>query len=282
MKTCFICGSPAETEEHIIPKWLQGRYNLWNQKISLPNRTTIQYKQLKIPCCNVCNNNLLSQLELKVQSGDATDEELWKWGAKIHFGLLRKDDFLEWDRKNPTYKIGEVMKRDDPLELERHLIHSIHGEFSTHPNPFGSVFRFTFDKKAEYHFAHLIGPDGLCISFGNTGYVIFIKDTGSLRRQPSIQKLYEMHVSNCHLGKMLNFFANSWVHLYRHTVNYSIMMTPKSIVVLGAGKLIEEKQFTRKNYKKLWAYITSNPNVVIVDQDEYKASNGIALIKKST
>lgn len=275
MDTCFVCGQPADTEEHIIPKWLLNQYDLWNQRITLPNRTTIPYRKLKIPCCSHCNNGLLSQLETKVQTGTASDEEIWKWAAKIHFGLLRKDEFLEWDRKNRGYKIGDVIEREDPLELERHLVHSIHGEFTTHPNPFGSVFRFKFDGTVEYQFANLVAPGGLAVAFGDVGYAIFISDTGSLSRQPSVQESYRMHVTNPHPGKILNFFANSWVHLYRHEVSYPILMAANSIAVLGSGKLIRERPFSDDDYRQLWAYVTSNPDAVTVASDEYEAKNGL-------
>lgn len=275
METCFVCSRPAESEEHVIPKWLQNQYDLWNQKLTLPNRTTITYKQLKIPCCLDCNNNLLSQLETKVQSGAATDEEIWKWAAKIHFGLLRKDDFLEWDRRNPGYKIGQVIKQDDPLELDRHLAHSLHGGFKTDPSPWGSVYRFKFDEPVEYQFAHLISPAGLAVAFGDKGYVIFVNDTGSLSRQPDVRRSYDFHRKNTHLGKMLNFFASSWVHLFRHRVTYPFLMTPNSISLIGSPKLKETLPFDDEDYRQLWAYITSNPDAEIVNFQEYAASNGM-------
>ena len=277
MTTCFICGNYADSEEHVIPKWLQTKYDLWNQRLTLPNRTTITYKQLTIPCCTDCNTKTLSQLESRVKSGEATDEELWKWSAKIHFGLLRKDDFLEWDRKNPGYQIGQVLKRDDPLELERHLAHSIRGDFKTYPNPFGSVFRFSFNEEVEYNFVHLIAPVGLCVSFGNVGYVVFVRDTGSLNRQPSVNEAYLKHSVNCHPGKMLNFFANAWVHLYRHRVSHSFLMTPNSIAITGAGKLVETVDFTDEQFRELWSHITSNQNAVVVTNEEYETTNGIVL-----
>ncbi len=38
---CFLCGiSLQEVEsssEHVIPKWIQNRYDLWNQKLILLN-----------------------------------------------------------------------------------------------------------------------------------------------------------------------------------------------------------------------------------------------------
>lgn len=263
MQTCFVCSKNAETEEHIIPKWIQNKYDLWNQKITLPNQTSISYRQLKIPCCNKCNNVILSQIEDRIKNDTASNLDIWRWGAKIHYGLIRKDEFLEWDRRNPGYKIGEVLKANDPLEIDRHLVHSIHGEFVTHPSPFGSIFKFNFINEEPYHFAHLINYPGICISLGKIGYVIFINDTGTLNRQPSIKESYKSHLENADLGKMLNFFTNAWVHLYRHKTSYPFMMTKKSIAVLGKPKLIEEVPFSDEMFHELWKYVTGNPEATI-------------------
>ncbi|KGB97898.1 hypothetical protein DM81_2639 [Burkholderia multivorans] len=274
MNTCFLCGDPADSDEHIIPKWLQSRYDLWNQRIRLPNNTTMPYRQLTIHCCKVCNNGVLSRLETKVKTGEATDQELWKWAAKIHFGLTRKDDFLAWDRRHPDYTIGQVLSRDDPLELDRHLVHSILDKFRTHPDPFGSVFRFEFNEESDFLFAHLINPAGIAICFENRGYVVFIKDTGTLRRQPSTEDLYLRHLSNTHPWKMMNFFANAWVHLYRYRTSFPVMMTANSIAIIAPPKLIEEREFTEEQYRDLWSRLTVNPDAKIVSNAEYDSTNG--------
>ena len=276
MSTCFVCGKAATTEEHIFPKWLQNKYQLWEQTIGLPNETKIKYRQLKIPCCAPCNNIILSSIETRIRDSTASIEDIWKWGAKIHFGLARKDEFLDWDRKNPGYKIGEVIKAEDPLELDRHLVHCLHGEFHTHPSPFGSVYVFNFDAEQPYHFVHLVHPiAALCICLGKMGYVIFIKDTGTLVRQPSIQAKFADESSNSHLGKMLNFFANAIAHLVRYRTTFPIMMSTNSIAILGRPKLIEEVPFTDEMFHALWRYVTANPHAPIVDNHEYKATNGL-------
>lgn len=74
---------------------------------------------------------------------------------------------------------------------------------------------------------------------------------------------------------MLNFFANAWVHLYKHRASYPLMMTTNSIALLGAPSLIEQLPFTNEQFQELWALITSNPGAAIVSNDEYQASNGI-------
>jgi hypothetical protein len=50
--TCFLCGrrlgSRNRADEHIIPRWIQERFQLWNQTLTLLNGTTIAYRQLVI------------------------------------------------------------------------------------------------------------------------------------------------------------------------------------------------------------------------------------------
>lgn len=38
--SCFLCGKECDikTAEHIFPKWLQHKYDLWNQKLTVTNR----------------------------------------------------------------------------------------------------------------------------------------------------------------------------------------------------------------------------------------------------
>lgn len=106
---CFLCGAESEaiTAEHVFPKWLQTKFDLWNKKLDLLNRTTIPYKSLKIPCCSSCNNNELAQLESGVASVVASgyeaccrlDAHQWYlWVGKLFYGILRKEIQLKRDR----------------------------------------------------------------------------------------------------------------------------------------------------------------------------------------
>ena len=72
---------------------------------------------------------------------------------------------------------------------------------------------------------------------------------------------------------MLNFFANGWVHLYRHKVSHSFIMTKNSMTIVGRGQLVEETPFTDEMFLKLWRNVTGNPDALIVSTDEYEVSN---------
>ena len=189
---------------------------------------------------------------MHIKDGSATNEEIWKWAAKIHYGIMRKDDFLQWDRKNSTYKIGDIIRTDDPLEIDRHIVHSIHGDFTTSPNPFGSVYKFEFARELEFNFVHLLNPPAICINTGKIGYVVFVKDGGLLSQSTYTQKLYEILKIDSNVGKMLNFLANTWIYFSNSTVSIALILHKKYIGVLGS---IEKSSFDENSFKKLWKFI---------------------------
>jgi hypothetical protein len=273
--TCFICGGKATTREHIVPKWLQNKHGLWNQRLQLPNHTTIKYGQVTIPLCATCNNEVLAPIEKRIQTQTASDTDIWKWALKIHYGLLHKHDFLEWDRRHPGYKMGQVLARDDPAELDRHLSHSISGAFQTDPSPFGSVFRFDFDSEMEFMLANLMKNPGICINTGRRGYVVFIKDTATLNRQPSMIELYRKMCIRTHVGKMLNFFANAWMHLDRHEFHITILMADNWIKLLDTPELVSVRPFDESLFQKLWDGFNAGRKTRIMNNEEYEATNGI-------
>ena len=129
--TCFLCGasltSNNRSDEHVFPKWLQSRYDLWNEKISLLNGTLIPYRQLTIPCCSDCNNNKLSQIEAKVQSAiengytavkSLDSKTLFIWLGKIFYGMLYRELFLPLNRSSPSS--NNIIS---PEDMERFQMH---------------------------------------------------------------------------------------------------------------------------------------------------------------
>ncbi|ULO08951.1 hypothetical protein H1230_09350 [Paenibacillus sp. 19GGS1-52] len=117
-KNCFLCGVELKkhTDEHIFPKWLQNKFNLWDQTITLLNGTEIPYRMLKIPCCNTCNNEYLSQLEIDISKAvdggydsfvQLDENKIFYWASKILYGLFLKELSLNIDRKDPV--AGTIM-----------------------------------------------------------------------------------------------------------------------------------------------------------------------------
>ena len=62
---CFACGGKADdgVGEHVIPRWVQRRFDLSSKLLTLINGTRIPYRQLTVPCCLSCNNGFLREIE---------------------------------------------------------------------------------------------------------------------------------------------------------------------------------------------------------------------------
>jgi len=117
-KRCFACGGLPSSGigEHVIPKWLQNKLLLFDERLTLTNGTTIPYRNLTVPCCIECNTGFLSKIENSVQpvfhrGGVSSDEEklaLARWLSKILIGLLVKETSLLIDRSKPS--LGTIVE----------------------------------------------------------------------------------------------------------------------------------------------------------------------------
>lgn len=122
---CFVCGDLPTTGagEHVLPKWLQTMFDLFDERITLMNGTFMPYRSLTVPCCAECNTGFLSKIESEaqeiVQRGciktSADRLSVARWMAKILIGILVKETALLLDRKNPA--LGNIVPADFIGEL---------------------------------------------------------------------------------------------------------------------------------------------------------------------
>jgi hypothetical protein len=231
--TCFICGRKAETVEHVIPKWLLHRYNLWDELLMLPNKTSIPYGRILVPSCAKCNQEVYGALENRVSSGKASDSDIWKWANKIHYALCYKDRFWAWDRANPDYKIGDIISSNDPIERDRHFLHCVSGNFHTDPDPFGSVFKFEFATFSEFAFAHIIHSQSISICLGDVGYVVFVADGQALKRDIGLNEFFKSFPKPVKIENMLFFHANCIEMMERHELGQNIIMSNSLLAIVG-------------------------------------------------
>lgn len=111
---CFMCReiltNENKTVEHIYPKWLQKHCGLWDQKITLPNGSTMPYRQYTVPCCKDCNGTVMADFENQIRSTilqgynsfKGLNEEIIAWWLyKLYYAKLVKQLSLKNDIKNP-------------------------------------------------------------------------------------------------------------------------------------------------------------------------------------
>lgn len=185
-ENCFLCGkkSDAKTAEHIFPKWLQHKYDLWDQKLILTNFSPIPYRHLTVPCCPKCNNEDLSLMEEKFrkllersfENLSFQDElTIFQWTAKILYATRYKELSLLVDRKQT-----DLSKILTPMELEGYsslhlFLQSIRIPTSfNEPKPW-SIFVFQCDDEEFFYHNNI---NALCVSmkFGIVAITIVFEE----------------------------------------------------------------------------------------------------------
>ncbi|WP_299671987.1 hypothetical protein [uncultured Polaribacter sp.] len=252
-ENCFVCGKPADTVEHLFPKWLQNKFNLWDQDITVSNQTNVKYRQLIIPACKKCNNVTYGQLEQKIKSNKADEKDIWRWANKLHFGLRLKDTFLEADRKNPGKKISDIYELNDALEQSRHYLHCITGEFSCYPDPFGSVFKFEFEEEQSFNFIHILQSSSIYICLGKVLYIVFVTDGQLMKKEASgIIEDYNSIISKDYkIQDVLFFYAKCVYYLEQHKYSNPIVFSGKGIAKIGSSTLRKTKPLDKEMFNAI-------------------------------
>tara|TARA_R110002073_G_scaffold4833_13_gene30841 strand:+ start:2139 stop:3110 length:972 start_codon:yes stop_codon:yes gene_type:complete len=191
--TCFLCGSNEEIgKEHVFPKWLQHRHNLWNRKLVLQNNTMIDYKHLVIPCCRSCNNEHLARLEDRVKTAveegydscmNLTPLEIMQWVGKMYFGILKKELTLVSDRANDSNESILDVSLIDNYRVLHLMLQSIRTAVSMQSaeNRIFSVHvanLLSDEIEAEFDFRDSTNLLVAGIRLGSVGFIVAFHDAG--------------------------------------------------------------------------------------------------------
>lgn len=136
---CFICGAQPGTKafnnEHVIPRWVLQRYDLFDRVITLPNGASCRYGQYTVPCCAECNSHMGREIEIPIsaltaQGLNVVAEEinrgssliLFVWLGPIFLKTHLMDRHLRFhlDRRKPDGQIADIYGWDT-----LHHIHSV-------------------------------------------------------------------------------------------------------------------------------------------------------------
>lgn len=191
---CFLCGNSFKdverTDEHIFPKWVQHKFDLWNKSLRLINGTTIQYRYLTIPCCKECNGIHLSKMEenfialINKRFLELTEDDekvIFQWTAKILYGTLYKELSLLLDRKETN--LGNILKPDvvEGYQSLHLFLQSI--RISTvfyKPKPW-SIFIFEYENDT-FHYMNDIQRLCFSIKLGDIGITIAFEDNNLIEK----------------------------------------------------------------------------------------------------
>jgi len=97
---CFLTGEALNSEEEkiqVFPQWLMSRYKLEDQPFKLLDESMATYKDLKLPCSAIVNEQYLEPLEAAIAAAfetgyDAVKEldelKLFQWAGKLLYGII--------------------------------------------------------------------------------------------------------------------------------------------------------------------------------------------------
>lgn len=195
---CFLCGvdiSENITDEHIFPRWLQKKYNLWNETIFLLNGTQMPYRQLRIPCCQSCNGEHLSQLEGRISRAvelgyeefiKLNEDDIFYWSAKLMYGLFFKELSLNLDRRNPylgSITTPDIMKRFRTLHMLLQGVRIQTNYMKVKPYSLFIFKTLKYDNRMDFDYLDSYHQQVYSMRMGDIGFVISLEDS-------SVQKKY--------------------------------------------------------------------------------------------
>lgn len=183
---------------------MQRKFHLGNHLLNLPNGTAIKYRQLKIPCCRVCNNEHLSSIEKKmkqaVESGvDAVRAldplVLFLWLGKVFYGLLYRDFLLLRDRRDPQR--GPILPREVLAHFAMHkfFLQAARRPFEFKPDIPASIFVFKTKPpksiRAQAAFNDVLPTMTISVRLGEVGILAALQDGGAQRTMSQALKKYQ-------------------------------------------------------------------------------------------
>lgn len=195
---CFICGKPENDEEfndeHIIPRWVLKRYNLFNYKITLPNAKSFRYNKYTLRCCKECNSLLGKTVEDVVCSGitDNSDSSISFinanyrlvaiWITLIFIKTHFRDKYFSFDFKNSSV-ISDMYKWETLHHL--HCVsRSIYTGVQLNNSVFGSMFVFPCIRTndgAPFDYIDIYRTYTVCIKLGNICVIYVLNDSGIVK-----------------------------------------------------------------------------------------------------
>ena len=209
---CFLCNAQLtaenRTSEHVFPRWLQRDYDLWDQPLSLLNRTDISYRQLTIPCCKECNGVWLKQIEDQVAKAVRSGPDavagldrttLCLWMSKIYYGLHFKELALPSDQR---HRDGDRIVEPEYLARHselHHMLQAARGQIRFARAP-GSLRIFKAQvpetQRQRFDYRDLHSGPFLAMRMGPTIVLASLLDWGAMdhTRDPYLQAAEELEL----------------------------------------------------------------------------------------
>lgn len=190
---CIFTGKDTDTSEHVIPRWLQSRFGLSDQKLIIPNGTTLAYKHHRVPAAREANNRF-GAIEDRISRGVLNPAEVYLWALKIHIGCIYRDASLRFNIKDPGSPfILDVDDFTQEVWFFQQLYEVWENGGQTDPSPFGSVFIVDSPNHTpHFDFMHCLITGTVAIDIGNKFIFVALWDQGDGMHAKSYRRFLVM------------------------------------------------------------------------------------------
>ncbi|MDB5072084.1 MAG: hypothetical protein JWM87_3195 [Candidatus Eremiobacteraeota bacterium] len=181
------------SEEHVFPRWLLRRYDLYRHSFTLSNGSSFNYSRLTVPCCRPCNEAGERDLEGPISKAFRGGYEavmrldsrtIALWCLKIYYGIRFKEHALKRDPRRPER--GKITSRTDLEEMNLlfMVLQGIRTEIVYSIEPW-SVWiykvKVPVDPAYRFSFADLVDVNMFSIRIGDVGIIVLPQDFGLVR-----------------------------------------------------------------------------------------------------
>ena len=250
-QTCFLTGQNSDPtaigseEEHIsvFPQWILDRYSLRDKTFKMLDASSIQYRDMKIPCSSDVIKSAINPLENEIEKAftagyeaviKVPEERLFQWMAKLIYGVLYNDISIEGRKstiKGKEFILSQFLQeRFKKLHLMLQSI-VVPMDFKGAKPWSIRVFKIKYSKDL-FHYKD--EPNNLNFSLGMNGFgiVACLQDNGAVG-------INQQEMTDKFLNKILHpiqfeelcarfIYAN---YLLNHLAEYTIHSTDEKVIV---------------------------------------------------
>lgn len=207
---CFICyaslNEDNSSKEHIFPKWVLKKFDLFNSSLRIVNGSTIKYSQLTIPACRDCNNEHLAKLEIdtknlyenRFQNLNRKDEiTLAQWSAKILLGSVFKETSLSSNIKEKSS--NNIVNKTwlDTFDILYAVLQTTKYKYEIKGEKPWSIFSMEFMDNEFRYLADVLNK-AISIQLGKTGFMIIFEESNF------VNKLWKLKEYRAKMGGKLS------------------------------------------------------------------------------
>jgi len=209
---CFLCGIDLDSKnrsvEHIIPKWIQKEFSLYDKELTLLNGTSIYYKNLTIPCCTECNNYHLNKkcesiIRKAYYQGITSfrklgDEIIFLWLNKMSYGYLYRELSLRNNLKDENSATIYTKSQIEENEMQFAFLQALRHK-TTFVSKAWSMFIYEVEDYLESRFDMRDDKLQHCflLRIGNIGVIANLQDNETMRKyddQCNLMQKYESKI----------------------------------------------------------------------------------------